>query len=275
MRLMRGRAGRITAAVMAGIVFFSSAGVNTFAADTEMTVMTAAQAQELASEAVGRAAAAQMEAAQAQAEAEKLGSEAQTAAETVQEAQRLFLSDSIDTEMLAAVQNAALNVVTDAAEAAREAAEKSAAADEAQADAEAAGKAAEKRWKEEAAAGRRQEIMDSITDDDVRLLGALIFYEANTESHEGKVAVGNVVINRMLSTRFPDAMQAVIMQSGQFLPARLCASLVARGGVPESCMTAAREAVSGARPVGDAVFFCQARISGGQVIGAHCFYGKL
>ncbi|WP_130836137.1 cell wall hydrolase [Lachnoclostridium sp. Marseille-P6806] len=270
---MRGRAGRITAAIMAGIVFFSSAGVNTLAAGTEMTMMTADAAQALAGEAAGRAAAAQMEAELAQKEAEKLGAEAQTAAETVQEAQRLFLSDSIDTEMLAAVQNVALNVVTDAAAAAADAVEKSAAADAAAAAAEAAGRAAEKRLKEEAAASRRQKIMDSITEEDVRLLGALIFYEANTESYEGKVAVGNVVINRMLSTRFPDAMQAVIMQSGQFLPARLCASLVARGGVPESCMEAAREAVSGARPVGDAVFFCQARISGGQVIGAHCFYG--
>lgn len=273
----KGITGKLAAMLMAGLVFFSTTGTTTLAASAEAAeaAQTAAEAQAIADTAAMQAAQIEAEAAAAQNRADTLGETAQTAAETIKAAQELYLQNSIDEDSLSVLQNAALAVVTDAGEAAEEAARVRAVADVAAADAAAAGKAAEKKQKAEAAATRKTQIMDSISEADVELLGALIFYEANTESYEGKVAVGNVVINRMLSTRFPDSMHAVIMQSGQFVPARLCGSLVARGRVPESCMQAARDAVAGSRPVGDAVFFCQARIAGGQILGAHCFYGTL
>ena len=114
-----------------------------------------------------------------------------------------------------------------------------------------------------------------MTDDDLQLMGAIIYYEAGNQTYEGKVAVGNVVVNRMLSSRFPDTLQGVLYQSGQFQPAGLCRSLVTRGGVPADCLQAAKDAIAGSKPVGNAVFFCRASVKGGTRLGAHCFYGTL
>lgn len=54
---------------------------------------------------------------------------------------------------------------------------------------------------------------------DIRLLAALVYYEAGNQSYFGKVAVASVVVNRMESSRFPNTLRGVIYQSGQFTPA--------------------------------------------------------
>ena len=48
------------------------------------------------------------------------------------------------------------------------------------------------------------------------LLANLIYCEAGGESYSGQVAVGSVVINRVLSSVYPDTVTGVIYQSGQF-----------------------------------------------------------
>ncbi len=50
------------------------------------------------------------------------------------------------------------------------------------------------------------------------LLARLIEAEANGEPYAGKVAVGQVVLNRVQSSEFPDTITGVITQSGQFSP---------------------------------------------------------
>lgn len=60
----------------------------------------------------------------------------------------------------------------------------------------------------------------SYTDADVMLLACLIHAEAGGQSYEGKLAVANVVLNRVKSSKYPDSIKSVIYQSGQFSVAK-------------------------------------------------------
>lgn len=115
----------------------------------------------------------------------------------------------------------------------------------------------------------------TFADGDRYLLASIIYCEAGGEPYQGKVAVGAVVINRMLSPVFPDTISGVIYQSRQFSPVasgRLALAL-AEGKATASCYQAADEAMSGASPVGNVLFF-RTPIEGvtGQYIGGHVFY---
>lgn len=55
-------------------------------------------------------------------------------------------------------------------------------------------------------------------DDDTYLLAQIINAEAKGEPYNGKVAVGNVVLNRVNSPDFPDTIKEVIFERGQFYP---------------------------------------------------------
>ncbi|MEC1446334.1 cell wall hydrolase [Bacillus haynesii] len=50
------------------------------------------------------------------------------------------------------------------------------------------------------------------------LLSRLVHAEAKGESFEGKVAVANVVLNRVEDSRFPDSVKSVIYQKNAFEP---------------------------------------------------------
>lgn len=110
--------------------------------------------------------------------------------------------------------------------------------------------------------------------DDVTLLAALIQCEAGSESYEGQLAVGAVVMNRVRSGGYPGSIYGVIYQSGQFTPAgRGSVASVAANGPKASCMQAAQEAINGADNTGGALRFRGA--SSGQpgiVIGNHVFW---
>ncbi len=124
----------------------------------------------------------------------------------------------------------------------------------------------------DAAAAQRVELSDY----DYQLLAALIFYEAVGEPYEGMVAVANVVINRMLSSKYPSTLQEVVYQRGQFQPAYLLAGKVRCGDIPEICYRAADEALNGAMPVGDAIFFMRKDLHrSGRIIQNHCFWGHM
>ena len=51
------------------------------------------------------------------------------------------------------------------------------------------------------------------------LLASLIFCEAGNQPYEGQVAVGAVIMNRVKSGCYPNSIEEVIYQSGQFGPA--------------------------------------------------------
>jgi len=50
------------------------------------------------------------------------------------------------------------------------------------------------------------------------LLASLVYAEARGEEYEGKVAVAEVVLNRIESEKFPDTLEGVIFQRRQFTP---------------------------------------------------------
>ncbi|WP_408069537.1 cell wall hydrolase [Butyrivibrio sp. JL13D10] len=115
----------------------------------------------------------------------------------------------------------------------------------------------------------------SFAEGDRYLLANLIYCEAGAEPYEGKVAVGAVVINRVLSSVYPDTVTGVIYQSGQFSPvgSGRFALALANGSATESCYQAADAAMSGATNVGNCVYF-RTPIPGlsGINIGGHVFY---
>ena len=101
---------------------------------------------------------------------------------------------------------------------------------------------------------------------------ALVFYEANTESDVGKVAVVNVVLNRIASSSYPGTVEGVIYQRSQFQPARYCGSMAKAESAPASCYAAVDAALSGSNPVGDALHFMRKEYHSGYVIGNHAFW---
>ncbi len=112
-------------------------------------------------------------------------------------------------------------------------------------------------------------------DGDRYLLANLIYCEAGGEPYEGQIAVGAVVINRVLSSRYPDTVTGVIYQHAQFSPVgsgRLSLAL-AENRATASCYNAADAAMSGRTNVGNCVYF-RTIIPGldGKFIGGHVFY---
>ena len=116
----------------------------------------------------------------------------------------------------------------------------------------------------------------SFADGDRYLLANLIYCEAGGEPYSGQVAVGSVVMNRLLSSVYPNTMVGVIYQSGQFSPVasgRLALALK-EGRATASCYQAADEAMSGTTNVGTCVYF-RTPVDGvtpKYTIGGHIFY---
>ncbi len=115
----------------------------------------------------------------------------------------------------------------------------------------------------------------SFAEDDRYLLANLIYCEAGGEPYAGQLAVGAVVVNRVLSSVYPDTVTGVIYQNRQFSPVasgRLAIALAENRATP-ACYQAADEAMSGVTNVGNCVYF-RTPIEGltGISIGGHIFY---
>jgi peptidoglycan hydrolase CwlO-like protein len=110
---------------------------------------------------------------------------------------------------------------------------------------------------------------------DRRLLANLIYCEAGAEPYAGKLAVGAVVINRVLSSVYPNTVVGVIYQNKQFSPVNdgHLALALASEKANADCYKAADEAMSGITNVGQCVYF-RTPIEGleGISIGGHIFY---
>ncbi len=110
---------------------------------------------------------------------------------------------------------------------------------------------------------------------DRMLLANLIYCEAGGEPYAGQLAVGAVVINRVLSSRYPNTVVGVIYQSKQFSPVSdgHLALALASDKATASCYQAADEAMQGITNVGQCVYF-RTPIEGitGIQIGNHIFY---
>ena len=110
---------------------------------------------------------------------------------------------------------------------------------------------------------------------DLAMLAAIIECEAGNQSYEGKLAVGSVIVNRVLNPRFGNSITSVIYASGQFSPvASGRFAIVLARGASEECVSAAYEVLNGNITI-NALYFHVYRPSvdtGGTVIGDHVFY---
>lgn len=97
-------------------------------------------------------------------------------------------------------------------------------------------------------------------EDDLYWLSRIIHAESQGEPYEGKVAVGNVILNRVKSSDFPNTVYGVVFdkQFGytQFSP-------VIDGSIYNTpnadSINAAKAVLNGERPVGDALYFLNPR----------------
>lgn len=104
------------------------------------------------------------------------------------------------------------------------------------------------------------------------LLAAIIFCEAGNQPYEGQVAVGAVILNRVQSALYPNSIEAVIYQRGQFGPAQTGKlDRVRRAkSYTKTALQAARDALAGVDPVEGCLYFgCGNK---GIKIGAHYFH---
>lgn len=118
-------------------------------------------------------------------------------------------------------------------------------------------------------------IEDTLKEEEERaekLLASIIFCEAGNQSFTGQVAVGAVVLNRVANEAYPDTMEEVIYQPGQFCPAGSgwLDRVRSTDGYTESAMQAAEAALAGENPIGDCLYFDQGGY--GYQIGAHYFH---
>ena len=107
-------------------------------------------------------------------------------------------------------------------------------------------------------------------------LSRIIYAESGNQVLDGKIAVGNVVMNRVNSPQFPNTIYDVLNQKNQFSP---CSSL-SKKTPNSSSELAAKLVLDGAQVVPTALFFARAGLSCYAsrnrpyvtTIGAHAFY---
>ncbi|SFS38693.1 cell wall hydrolase [Paenibacillus sp. 453mf] len=120
-----------------------------------------------------------------------------------------------------------------------------------------------------------------VTDKELLMLQKIVMAEAEGEPYEGKVAVANVVLNRLRSANYPDTIKDVIYQKYQFSP-------VANGRMDrvtpnEDAIQAVNEAMHGRKEVpDDTLYFLSITLADDltvhhsqekvKTIGHHTFY---
>lgn len=118
----------------------------------------------------------------------------------------------------------------------------------------------------------------SASDEEIYLLASVISSEALSESYEGKLAVANVIINRLLSGKWGDSISDVVYAKGQFVGSSTGRFEKFGKMMNEDCKKAAIEALAGVNNIGDFMFFRtkgSAKLSSYSkyyILGNHCFY---
>lgn len=129
----------------------------------------------------------------------------------------------------------------------------------------------------------RGEARSTKVQNDIYWLARIIHAEARGEPYLGKVAVGNVILNRVKSSGFPNTIYNVIFEYSGSIPQF---SPVADGSIYNTpngeSYRAAEEAYNGSKPVGNALFFFNPSKAQGSwivknrrymtTIGNHAFY---
>lgn len=126
-------------------------------------------------------------------------------------------------------------------------------------------------------------IRNNYSSDELYWMARIIHAEAEAEPYTGKVAVGNVIMNRVRSNLFPNTIYGVIFEYYKNIPQF---SPVADGTIYNNpsaeSIQSAKDALNGAKPVGSSTYFFNPDKSAGkwivanktyvQRIGNHVFY---
>jgi len=126
----------------------------------------------------------------------------------------------------------------------------------------------------------------SVSNEEIYLLACIIDWEAAYEPYEGKLAVANVVLNRVRSSNYPNSITGVIYQKSQFSgasdgaggPSAKFQNRLNRGIRTQEFMDAALEALSGKNNIGGYTSFRMVSItnlsamSDYVIIGGHVFH---
>lgn len=103
----------------------------------------------------------------------------------------------------------------------------------------------------------------SLTADDFDLLRRIMALEGHTEGHDGLKAIAEVVFNRMRSDRFPDTLEGVIYQRGQFATVRyLKKPYVLPGEAEDDAISEVLRETETVLPSTDYVFFSRGKSNG-------------
>ena len=238
-----------------------TASEDEFFAEEEVQQDETAALQAEASEAAQN----EIEEVQAAEEAARIEAEAQAKAAAEEAAQLAAQAQAKAAEEAARIEaEAQAKAAEEAAQLAAEAQAKAAAEEAARIAAEA----------QQAALAAQAAQTAAISAEELKLLANIIYCEAGSESYVGKVAVGNVIMNRVKSASQPNTITEVVYAKGQFSPVRngSLQRALSSDKADAACYQAAIEALAGAQPVGGKLFFRRNNGRSGQVIGHHVFY---
>ncbi|WP_334073602.1 MULTISPECIES: cell wall hydrolase [Paenibacillus] len=121
----------------------------------------------------------------------------------------------------------------------------------------------------------------ALDEEELLLLQKIVMAEAEGEPYEGKVAVTNVVLNRLRSANYPDTIKEVIYQKSQFSPVQN--GRLNRVKPNKETIRAVNEALNGRKEVSDdTYYFLSLKLATdltiartkdkAEVIGNHTFY---
>ena len=125
-----------------------------------------------------------------------------------------------------------------------------------------------------------------ISDDELWLLACIVDWESGWESYEGKLAVANVVLNRVRSSGYANTVSGVVYARGQFggvltSSGDISSSFATRlenGPRTTECMEAAMAALSGVNNIEGYTSFISTSSANYSaypiytIIGSHCFH---
>jgi len=125
-----------------------------------------------------------------------------------------------------------------------------------------------------------------VSDNDIWIMACIIDWESGWQPYEGKLAVANIILNRVRSSRYPNTVSGVVYARNQFSgvsdssgnPSAKFAERLAAGPRTTECIQAALQALSGVNNVSNFTAFIStgsanySSYSDYIVIGDHCFY---
>lgn len=118
---------------------------------------------------------------------------------------------------------------------------------------------------------RPEPLFGRFTEREIDLMAQLVWHEAGNQDMVGKMLVADTVLNRMESDRFPNTVEEVIFQKGQYTTARV----LGRIEPPIDCYGAVLSEIDGERYNTEVLFFGRGYGCGKPLFQHqdHCFSG--